>query len=273
MPRRSTVRRSLREASRSSRSTALIVQRTTFATTLVVHRARSAVALEQSCRTPHPRLKSRRMETIELIPLVKAYPALNRTYGEVSCVAGVEMTANGPRWIRLYPVPFRSLEDDKQFRKYQPVRVRAAMHSGDLRPETRRPDLDSIELCGDPISTRNAWALRRRFVEPLMVASMCEIVRRQRRDRTSLGVFRPGRVIDLSSSPNTARVSSATDRVSFLTVAVATTLSWQISRPFRTDRHSVTLLPTWSALRSICGPLQRLLRSICGPEPHEQLRR
>jgi hypothetical protein len=59
------------------------------------------------------------------------------------------------------------------------------------------PDLESIELRGDPISSRNGWALRRRFVEPLMVASMCEIARRQRRDRTSLGVFRPRRVIDL----------------------------------------------------------------------------
>jgi len=104
---------------------------------------------------------------------------------------------DGPRWIRLYPVPFRSLEDDKQFRKYQPVRVRAAAHSGDLRPETRRPDLDSIELRGDPISSTKAWALRRRFVEPLMAPSMCEIVRRQRHDGTSLGVFRPRRVIDL----------------------------------------------------------------------------
>ena len=66
------------------------------------------------------------MDTIDFIPLVKAYPALSRTYGEVSCVAGVEMTADGPRWMRFYPVPFRSLEDDKQFRKYQPVRVRAA---------------------------------------------------------------------------------------------------------------------------------------------------
>ncbi len=136
------------------------------------------------------------METIDFIPLVKAYPALSRKYGEVSCVAGVEMTAGGPRWIRLYPIPFRSLDDDQQFRKYQPVRLRVEAHRGDLRPETRRPDRDSIEVLGGPISSRNAWALRRRFVEPLMVASMCEIGDRQRRDGTSLGVFRPGRIID-----------------------------------------------------------------------------
>ena len=137
------------------------------------------------------------MDTIDFIPIVKAYPALSRTYGEVSCIAGVEMTASGPRWIRLYPVPFRALSDKQQFRKYQPVRVGVATHRGDLRPETRRPDLDSIELIGDPIPSSNAWARRRRFVEPLMVGSMCDVMRRQRRDGTSLGVFRPARVLEL----------------------------------------------------------------------------
>ncbi|HEY4811859.1 MAG TPA: hypothetical protein VIH71_12460 [Solirubrobacteraceae bacterium] len=136
------------------------------------------------------------METIDFIPLVKAYPALSRKYGEVSCVAGVEITAAEPHWIRLYPVPFRSLDDDQQFRKYQPVRLAVEAHRGDLRPETRRPDRDSIALRGGPVSSRNAWALRRRFVEPLMVSSMCEITRRQRNDGTSLGVFRPGRVLE-----------------------------------------------------------------------------
>ncbi len=136
------------------------------------------------------------MEAIDFIPLVKAYPALSRKYGEVSCVAGVEMAANGPRWIRLYPVPFRSLDDDRQFRKYQPVHLRVEAHRGDLRPETRRPDRDSIELRGGPVSSKNGWALRRRFVEPLMVESMCEVSRRQRRDGTSLGVFRPGQIAD-----------------------------------------------------------------------------
>jgi len=136
------------------------------------------------------------MESIDFIPLVKAYPALSSKYGEVSCVAGTELTANGPRWIRLYPIPFRSLSDDQQFRKYQPVRLSVEAHAGDRRPETRRPDLDSIELRGGPVSSKDAWALRRRFVEPLMVASMCEVARRQRHDGTSLGVFRPERVID-----------------------------------------------------------------------------
>lgn len=137
------------------------------------------------------------MESIELLPLVKAYPALSRTYGEVCCVAGTQMTDSGPRWIRLYPVPFRVLEDHQQFRKYQRVRLRVATHGGDTRPETRRPDRDSIETVGSPIPTSGSWAKRRRWVEPLMVQSMCEVRRREQNDRTSLAVFRPARVDEL----------------------------------------------------------------------------
>jgi hypothetical protein len=137
------------------------------------------------------------METIDFIPLVKAYPALSQKYGEVSCVAGVELTADGPRWIRLYPVPFRALDDSKQFRKYQPVRVRAATHGSDRRPETRRPDLDSIELLGKPIPSRHGWAMRRRLIEPLMQRSMCDIAHKERTTGVSLGVFRPREVSGL----------------------------------------------------------------------------
>jgi len=138
------------------------------------------------------------VEEIEFLPLVKAYPALSKTYGEVSCIAGVRTSGAGtPEWIRLYPVPFRALSNDQRFAKYQPMRVRVETHNGDRRPETRRPDRDSIEVTGNPIPSENAWQQRRRFVEPLMADSMCALLRRQREDGTSLGVFRPKRVLDL----------------------------------------------------------------------------
>lgn len=142
------------------------------------------------------------METIDFLPLVKAYPALSKTYGEVSCIAGVRTDdPEGPAWIRLYPVSFRALESTRQFAKYQPMRLAVGTHRGDRRPETRRPDRDSIELTGEPIPTARAWEQRRRFVEPLMTSSMCEIVRRQREDGTSLAVFRPARVEDIIIEP------------------------------------------------------------------------
>lgn len=138
------------------------------------------------------------METIDFLPLVKAYPALSKTYGEVSCVAGLRIDGqDAPQWIRLYPVPFRALEQAQQFAKYQPIRLEVQRHSGDRRPETRRPNRDSLRAIGDAIPSRDAWRARRRYVEPLMEESMCEVQRRQRVDGTSLAVFRPKEVLDL----------------------------------------------------------------------------
>lgn len=137
------------------------------------------------------------MEKMEFLPVVKAYPALSRKYGEVSCIAGVETTAQGPRWIRLYPVPFRDLDSNQQFAKYQRVSLRAETHTGDRRPETRRPDRDSIQPIGEPLPTAHGWEARRRFIEPLMVDSMCGVRRLQQSEGTSLAVFRPKKVDDL----------------------------------------------------------------------------
>lgn len=142
------------------------------------------------------------MERIDFLPLVKAYPALSKTYGEVSCIAGVRMSGEGaPEWIRLYPVPFRALDSGQQFSKYQPITVEVERHSGDRRPETRRPNRDSIEISGNAVSSDNGWQRRKRFVAPLMADSMCEILRRQKEDGTSLGIFRPKRVLDIVIEP------------------------------------------------------------------------
>ena len=58
-------------------------------------------------------------DRIALYPLVKAYPVIDsRTRSEAVCVAGVSATK--PRtWIRLFPLDFRGLETEQQFKKYQ----------------------------------------------------------------------------------------------------------------------------------------------------------
>jgi hypothetical protein len=136
------------------------------------------------------------VETMEFLPVVKAYPQLSRTYGEVSCIAGIQMTPGEPRWIRLYPVPFRALDDTQQFVKYQPVRLRAEAHRRDTRPETRRPDRDSITVIAAALPAGD-WEARRRLVEPLMAESMCDVQRHQHEGGASLAAFRPAEVLDL----------------------------------------------------------------------------
>jgi hypothetical protein len=73
------------------------------------------------------------MEVIDFLPVVKAYPVLSRSYGEVSCIAGIQLNAPALQWVRLYPVPFRALEDSQQFAKYQPMRLRGSAHSAETQ--------------------------------------------------------------------------------------------------------------------------------------------
>jgi hypothetical protein len=142
------------------------------------------------------------MDAIDVLPLVKAYPNLSRQYGEVSCIAGVALEHGAASsWIRIYPVPFRDLADTRKFHKYQPIRVQAGKPKGDLRPESRRVDIDSIEILGDSIDTARGWRKRRELIEPMIAGSMCELMKAETSDRTSLGMFRPAEVIDLIIEP------------------------------------------------------------------------
>lgn len=135
-------------------------------------------------------------QRISLLVTVKAYPAISRQYGEVVCVAGIRTDTPRPEWTRLYPVAYRDLPFAQRFHKYQVISLEASHHSGDRRPETWRPNLDTLRV-GEQLDTKKAWATRRPYVEPLVIESMCELRRRQEADGTSLGAFRPGEVLDL----------------------------------------------------------------------------
>jgi hypothetical protein len=130
------------------------------------------------------------IERIEFLVTVKGYPAISQTHGEVVCVAGIRTDVTPHRWLRLFPVQFRDLEFSKRFQKYQFIQLDAQPHSNDPRPESFRPNPDSLEL-GKQIKTKKGWAERRSLIEPLMIESMCQLQSRQKVDGTSLGVFRP----------------------------------------------------------------------------------
>jgi hypothetical protein len=136
-------------------------------------------------------------DTIELLVTVKAYPAISTKYGEVVCVAGIRTDTPEPVWVRLFPVAFRDMPFDQRFKKYDVIRLRAEQHTGDARPESWRPDVDSVEVVGH-LDPKNDWSKRRPYVEPLVADSMCDVLRRQREDGTSLAAFRPGEVLDFT---------------------------------------------------------------------------
>jgi len=128
---------------------------------------------------------------------VKAYPVLSTKYQEAVCVAGVRSdTLFQARWVRLFPVQFRDLPRDKQFEKWDEIEVEATPHSGDKRPESYRPNIETIKVVGK-LSTKRNWKARRAVVDLLGVSTMCAVTQRQKEDGTSLAVIRPRKPVSL----------------------------------------------------------------------------
>jgi len=134
------------------------------------------------------------METLETLIVVKAYPNPSVSLTEAVCMLGITKEHG---FVRLYPVPFRDLSGNQQFSKYQLVKMRVNDPKSDGRANTFRPDSDSFEVLEAPLSTKNKWAARKEWVMPLVSESMCEIQRKQEKDGTSMGVFKPAEVYDV----------------------------------------------------------------------------
>src|SRR5687768_7870956 len=88
---------------------------------------------------------------LRILITVKTYPIPSAKYDELSCTAGV--TEQG-EFIRLYPINYRDLPWDKQFKKYQWIDVVADRHrQRDIRKESWRPDSATVRLRGEPVPT------------------------------------------------------------------------------------------------------------------------
>src|SRR6056297_1511649 len=92
---------------------------------------------------------------------VKTYPTLSKKYGETVCTAGIREDGS---WVRLYPVPFRRLEDTEQYRKYDWIELGLVRQTSDCRPESHRPhDPKAMPVVGH-IGTDDKWRERRQLV-------------------------------------------------------------------------------------------------------------
>ena len=150
-------------------------------------------------------MKNPLQEVYEPTPVliaVKTYPLPSRSYGELVCTAGITRTGD---WVRLYPVDFRYRPPEQQFSKYQWIEVGLLPHGSgnDSRKESRKPDLESIRLLGPPLSPEDNWRDRRRVIDPLPVHTMNQLKALHEEDRTSLGIVRPSKILDLKIEPNT----------------------------------------------------------------------
>ena len=135
-----------------------------------------------------------------ILILCKTYPSPSSKYAETSCVAG--MTENGDL-IRLFPVPFRLIGDEQQFKKWQWINARIAKAPADHRPESHKVYVDTVTVEGNPIPSAKQWKERRPHLERLRILEdfgAAEVERSVDRGPT-LALVRPKRVLGLDITP------------------------------------------------------------------------
>lgn len=127
---------------------------------------------------------------------VKTYPTLSSKYDELVCTAG--LTKEG-KWIRLYPIPFRKLDYDQRYQRYQWVDVDIERNDSDFRPETYRAINYEKIVVGKKIEPDgDAWFDRREIVLKKIYMNMAQLIA-EAKDKTictSLAVFKPSKILD-----------------------------------------------------------------------------
>lgn len=140
-------------------------------------------------------------QRMQVLVTVKAAPEPSTSYGDTVCVAGVRIDCDPYCWVRLYPVPFRYLASDQQFRKYDVVEVDTLPATKDSRKESRRPVWDSLRV----VRHLDTKAARERVLGRLGSPSMCALLAGVKRDldAQSLGLIEVRRFdgLQLSSHP------------------------------------------------------------------------
>lgn len=141
-------------------------------------------------------------EPVRVLITVLAAPQPSTQYGDTVCVAGVRIDTTPYRWIRLYPVPYREMGAEFQFRKYDVISVKVAIPRGDSRLESRVLDRESIII----EKNLKPWAPRIPYVRDLAIDTMCDMAIKVKSDpgAPSLGGVEPSDVSGILFEPHGA---------------------------------------------------------------------
>ncbi|KKL89285.1 hypothetical protein LCGC14_1916240, partial [marine sediment metagenome] len=74
-------------------------------------------------------------------------------------------------------------------------------HGTDQRIESREPDLSTLTILGEPVSTEKQWLARRQIIDVMQHHTVNQLRQLFDRKRISLGIVRPKKVLDLIATP------------------------------------------------------------------------
>lgn len=133
-----------------------------------------------------------RFEKKLILITVKAYPNPSTRYGETVCCAGIDL--NKSQLVRLYPIPYRDLDNEKKFKKYSIIEVDCSQPLDDRRPESFRVNIDTIKIVDWLDTDQGTWEKRKSIVLTLPAKSMCQVYRDAENSDLSLGFIKPHNV-------------------------------------------------------------------------------
>jgi hypothetical protein len=140
---------------------------------------------------------------MKVLILVKTYPAISSKYGETVCTAGI--TEDG-KWIRIYPLPFRKIPTECQFKKYDWIEIDLKHNESDFRPESFRPNsFNDIKVVGHIEADGKSWYERRKYVLKNVYTNLAKLIKEAKAKEicTSLAVFKPTKIVDFTIEEST----------------------------------------------------------------------
>jgi len=138
------------------------------------------------------------MHPENILILAKTYPTPSARYVETACVAGIN--ENG-EMRRLFPIQFRFLDDERQFKKWQWITVKIKKAPRDHRPESHNIDQDSIKR-NRIIAAGGGWEHRRVWLDKIPTFENEEQMEEARASsRTTLALLYPLANVRLEITP------------------------------------------------------------------------
>lgn len=129
---------------------------------------------------------------------VKTYPTLSKKYDELVCTAGI---LDDGSWARVYPLPFRKLDYENRYKKYQWMELPLVKNQSDPRPESYKiTNIEQVNLIGELIGTKGAWAERKHIIfEKNEVYSDLSILieKANNNNELSIAIFKPTEILEL----------------------------------------------------------------------------
>ena len=119
-----------------------------------------------------------------LLIITKTYPMPSSGSREHTCVAAIN---DQGELRRLYPVPFRLLSTDKQFKRWQWIEA-SIEKSSDLRPESHRINTDTIKIINEKTL---GWPERLSILKPHVFENLSALDATRIKNRQSLGIIQP----------------------------------------------------------------------------------